>query len=88
MSKGNAVSQFKIGQRVMFHTNIGHKVYRNDTDEAGKTVRVFERNVHIDQENFGKIVKLHKSAKQGSAEIKTEDGKKITRRLQFVEAVA
>lgn len=93
MSKGNAVGQFKVGQRVKFHTDIGHKVYQPDVDKSGKPIKVFSHNVRIDHEDFGKISKLHVSGRQGSAEIKPEGdlpktgSAKITRKLQHVEKV-
>ena len=83
--KGSRVDQFHIGQYVAFHTDIGHKVYRKEQDDEGKPVQVFVRNNRIDKEDYGRIVKLHKSGKQGIAEIRPISGtSKVSRRLQHV----
>ena len=90
MSKGTAVSQFNVGDRVKFTTDIGHKVHRPDVDKEGKTIQVFSHNVRVEKEDYGTILKLHKSGRQGSAEIHPEGhllktaSRKVTRKLQHV----
>ena len=85
MSKGSAVNQFKAGDRVQFNTNIGNDVYTYHADKNGNKVKTFSHKNNINRVDFGKVVKLHKSGRQGSAEIRPEDGgKKITRKLQHV----
>jgi len=89
MGRGSRVSQFETGQRVKFVTDLGHKVYRDDVDKAGNHVKVFDHNVHIERIEFGRISKLHKSGRQGVAEIFPDGGgKKVSRRLQHVDACA
>ena len=93
MTKGKQVAMFTEGQHVQFRTNIGHKVFNKEADAQGKMVDVFVRNLHIDRIDTGRIVKLHKSGKQGVAEIipdnplPSTESRKISRRLQFVTAV-
>ena len=90
--KGGQVDQFHVGQRVMFRTDIGHKVYRDGAGKDGKPTKVFDHNVRIPREDYGRISKLHKSGRHGVAEIKPEHPmprtgyKKLSRRLQHVEA--
>ena len=88
--KGSRLSQFKVGDRVAFHTNIGIDVFAEiKVDKQRKPVKVFSHKNNLDVVDFGRVIKLHKSGRQGSAEIRPEDGRKrITRRLQHVEAVS
>ena len=93
--KGTMIPQFDVGQHVEFHTDIGSKVYAREEDpHTGKQVDVFVRNVHIDRVDTGRIVKLHKSGSRGVAEIVPDvpmpktDSRKVSRRLQHVQAVA
>ena len=85
--KGSRVDQFTVGQRVQYSTDIGHKIFRNETDDKGAPVKVFDHNVHINRDDFGRICKLHMSGRQGVAEIMPEGGgKKLSRKLQNVVA--
>jgi len=91
MSKGAAVANFKVGQRIIFKTDIGEKVFTKEKDEKGKIFSKFSHKVNIVLENAGRIVKLHKSGRQGVAEICPESPvhntgmKKISRKLQHCE---
>ena len=85
--KGSRVDQFSKGQRVKYATNVGHDQFRDEHGKHGGIVKVFVRKVSIMREDFGRIVKLHRSGRQGAAEIMPEQGgKKITRKLQHVTA--
>jgi len=85
MSKGSRVDQFSAGQHVQYKTDVGHKVFKKELDEDGHAI--FAHNVHIERVDTGRIVKLHRSGRQGAAEIRPDGGsKKVTRRLQHVDA--
>lgn len=84
MGRGAQCEQFKIGQRVKYITNIGHTVMK-DVEVKGKMVEVFSHKNRIPMEDFGTVGKLHKSGRQGVAEIYPESGsRKISRKLQHV----
>jgi len=87
--KGSMLNRFKVGQRVMFRTNIGTDVFvEKKIDNGRKSVKVFSHKNNIFVEDFGRIVKLHRSGTHGSAEIRPEDGgKKLCRKLQHVTEV-
>ena len=84
MGRGTQCEQFKVGQRVKYITNIGHSVMQT-IEEKGKMVEVFSHKNRIPMEDFGTVAKIHKSGRQGVAEIYPEVGsRKISRKLQHV----
>lgn len=91
--KGAQVSNFKVGQHIQFHTDVGTKTYKTVKDTKGRQSHVFSHNVRVKRTDTGRIVKLHKSCRAGVAEIRPDhtmpDGtrKKLARRLQHVEAI-
>jgi len=90
--KGTMISQFAVGERVLFHTNVGGPVYKRSKDKEGKPIHVYSHKRREMRRDHGRIVKLHKSGSFGVAEIKPEcsdlpgtEGRKVSRRLQNVE---
>lgn len=78
--KGGMVDQFRVGQHVKYLTNNFERVVNKNG--------IFERNIDVRFWTPGRIVKLHKSGRAGSAEIRPEHGgRKVTRRLQMVKGV-